>query len=609
MKTLADVLRETEGEAPDMAATEGVQPISAFLATQTATPAMPPPEETAPTRGVLPGQTSTAEALGRGALSGVTLGFEEEAGAGLQTGLEALRRRLETSETGRAALEAAGIGITPTQTTAMGQVVGPSMEPLADVYRQAREESRALTERAQASAPGAFLAGQVAGGVAQAAALPVSGMGRLAAVGAAQGLGLSEADITKGELAGAARDVTLGAGLSLAGAKAAQALPGVVRKGLEKAGLDETLKQAEKKTSQALAKFAAMRFVKATGAIQKDINKETEKQILRKGYTLGKEGMIPWSGNKEVIERNVQAAQDAAGSAMEDLLSAADTKLAQTGGTFDWGRVLMRINKEIRQKLSVTGLRVSGASLKAPVGEYAPSFYDDIAQTAARGGGFLDANKLKADIAEGPFSTMSTRLQNRVAKQVSGILNDEIETQMQKQIGGRAAAQFKKAKNVYGATKLAQKGLKTAAAREGNQFFGLTETLMAGVPAVTSAMTGATAAGAGAAGLTGLGVAIGTKLAKERGSAVLGRGAMAMREQVQKIRPAIKTTGVAIEKYLTEKPEVFGRFAQPLLEAATQSPQKLAVTDYTLANQSPEYRTLREKLEKLVEEEKGMVAE
>jgi len=598
MKTLAELLSETETKAA--AATEDVQPISAFIAQQAAEPQPAPMSAgaaTGPTRGVLPGQVGSVEAFGRGALQGVTAGFEEETGAGLQAALEAGRRTLAETGLGKAMLEAADIGTTPTQ------------EPLADVYRQAREESRAQLERAQASAPRAFLAGQLAGGVAQAAALPVSGPAQLAALGGAQALGAGQADITRGEVGKAALETGMGAGLAVAGGKLAEKLPGVVRKGLEKAGLDETLKQAEKKTSQALAKFAAMRFVKATGAIQKDINKETEKAILKKGYILGQEGMIPLSGNKEVIEKNVLAAQEAAGSAMEDLLGAADRRLAQTGKEFDWGRVLTRINKEIRGKLSVTGLRVSGASLKAPVGEYAPSFYDDIAQTAARGGGFLDANKLKTDIAEGPFSTLSTRLQNRVAKQVSGILNDEIESQMQKQIGGKAAAEFKKAKNIYGATKLAQKGLKTAAAREGNQLFGLTETLMAGVPAVTSAMTGASAAGAGAAGLTGLGVAIGTKLAKERGSAALGRGAMALREAIPNIRPALKSTGLAVEKYLTEKPELFGRFAQPLQQAASESPQSLAVADYTLANQSPEYRTLREKLEKLVEDERAQVSE
>lgn len=607
MKTLAELLAETETEATEPAP-DGVQPISVFLAEEAKAIAPSMPEtETEAVRGTLPGTVPTSEAIGRGVLSGATLGFEEEAGAGLQAGLEAMRRKAETTPLGRAALETLGVGITPTQTTAMGQVVGPDMEPLADVYRQAREESRASMERAQKTAPGAFLAGQVVGGVGQAAVAPVAGLGRLAALGGAQALGLSEADITKGEVGQAALDVATGAGLAAAGGAAAQALPGMVRKQVEKLNIDAALKSAEKKTSDALAKFAAMRFVKATGAIQKDINKETEKQILKKGFILGKEGMIPWGGSKETIAQRVAAAQADAGNAMDDLLSAADAKLQTTGQAFDWGRVLMRINKEVRQKLSVTGLRVSGASLAAPVGGYAPSFYDDIAQTAAKGGGFLDANKLKADIAEGPFSTLSTKLQTRVAKQVAGILNDEIETQMQTQIGGKAAAQFKKAKNIYGATKLAEKGLRTAAAQQGNNLFGLSEMLVGPATAGLAAATGIGGGGVGAAGALGTAAAIGAKLAKERGSAVLGRSAMALREQLPKVRPTIKSTGVAVEKYLTENPEVFGRFAQPLMEAASQGAKNLAVADYTLANQSAEYRTLREKLEKLVEEEKAGV--
>jgi hypothetical protein len=617
MRTLSDLLKETE-TAEAAAMPEDVQPISMLLAEQ-AQPAAPmaPPVEVEAVQGTLPGTVSAVEAAGRGALSGATLGFEEEAGAGIQAGLEALRRRVETSPTGRAALEAAGIGVTPTQTTAMGQIVGSDNAPLTEVYRQAREELRATTERAQRSAPGAFLAGQVAGGVAQAAAAPVTGMGRLAALGGLQALGLSEADVTKGEVGKAALDVATGAGLSVAGGKAAQALPAVVRKQAEKIGLDDVLKSAEKKTSDALAKFAAMRFVKATGAIQKDINKETEKQILKKGFILGREGMIPWSGNKEVIAKNVEAAKQQAGSAMEDILGAADAEMfvnrvdvnARGPKEFDWGRVLMRINKEIRSKLSVTGLRVSGASLKAPVGEYAPSFYDDIAQTAAKGGGFLDANRLKTDIAEGPYSTLSTKLQTRVAKQVAGILNDEIEQQLAKAVGNKAASQFAKAKNIYGATKLAEKGLKTAAAQQGNNLFGLSEMLVGPAAGGIAAVTGMGGGGVGAAGAAATAAAVATKLAKERGSAVLGRGAMAVRAKLPEIRPALKSVGVAVEKYLTEKPELFGRFAQPLMEAANQGAKNLAVADYTLANQSAEYRTLREKLDKLVEEEKAMVGE
>lgn len=81
-----------------------------------------------------------------------------------------------------------------------------------------------------------------------------------------------------------------------------------------------------------------------------------------------------------------------------------------------------------------------------------------------------------------------------------------------------------------------------------------------------------------------------------------GQTARAIRTGAPKVAQAAKSTGTAIERLLTTQPAAFGRFAQPLVEAAKQSPQQLAVTDYTLANQNPEYRTLREELLKMREE-------
>lgn len=595
--------------------------------------AMPPAQETGlaigremalpvaapqPTR--LPGQVSSTEAFGRGALAGVTSDFDEELGAAYQTYLEALRRKVESTGAGRAALEALGFGVTPTQTMAGGKVYTPEEEDLTQFYREGREMGRLEKERAQASAPKAYLGGQVVGAVGQAALLqglgvPVATPAGAVGMGALQGLGASEADLTNGELGQAALDTATGAAFGAAGyglgkglEKAAPVVGQQLSKAARKLGLDEAAQAAKTKIDDALRQFAAMRAVKATGAIQSDINKETEKQILKKGQTLLEEGLIPWSGSKAVIEQNALKAQQLAGETMEDILRTADAEMfvnrfdvaAKGAKEFDWSKVLNRINTEVRAKLGATGQRVSGASLRSGVGEFAPSLFDDIAKTASEGGGFVAANRLKSEIADGAYSTLANKLQNRVAKQVERTLNDEIERQLKEIAGAKIASEFTRAKNIYGATKLAQRGLKRAAAQQGNNLFGLSEMLAGPSLAGISAVVGAEPLGIATSGAVG---ALATKLAKDRGSAVLARGAQALRQAPGAFAQAAQAVqrrvpAQSLQRVLSQQPALFGKYAQILQQAAQQGEQQLAVTDYTLANQSEEYRKMREELMK-----------
>jgi hypothetical protein len=577
------------------------------------TPVAPPPTR-------LPGQVSGIEAFGRGTLAGVTSDFDEELGAAFQAGLEAARRRIEKSQTGRTALEALGFGVTPTQTMAGGETYTPEQEDLTKFYQEGREMGRLEKERAQASAPKAYLGGQVVGAVGQAAlagaaGVPVASLGGAVGMSAAQGLGASEADLTQGAVGEAALDTATGAALGAAAyglgkglEKAAPVVGRQLAKAAERVGLDEVAQAAKTKIDDALRQFAAMRAVKATGAIQSDINKESEKQILKKGQTLLEEGLIPWSGNKAVIEQNALKAQQLAGEAMEDILRTADAEMfvnrfdvaAKGAKEFDWGRVLSRINTEVRAKLGATGQRVSGASLRSGVGEFAPSLFDDIAKTASEGGGFVAANRLKSEIADGAYSTLANKLQNRVAKQVERTLNDEIEKQLKEIAGEKIASEFTRAKNIYGATKLAQKGLKRAAAQQGNNLFGLSEMLAGPSLAGISAVVGAEPLGIATSGAVG---ALATKLAKDRGSAVLARGAQALRQAPGAITQAAQAAqrrvpAQALQRTLSQQPALFGKYAQILQQAAQQGEQQLAVTDYTLANQSEEYRKMREELMK-----------
>jgi hypothetical protein len=123
-----------------------------------------------------PDEPSTLEAVARGVKQGVTLGFGDEITGALESAL--------TTKT----------------------------------YKQARDEARANDEAAKKAHRWGFGIGEVLGG----AAIPVPGAGvagvagmaiRGAAVGAASGLGNSEADLTEGNIGGAAKDVAYGAGI------------------------------------------------------------------------------------------------------------------------------------------------------------------------------------------------------------------------------------------------------------------------------------------------------------------------------------------------------------------------------------------------------------
>jgi hypothetical protein len=90
-------------------------------------------------------------------------------------------------------------------------------------YKLGRDSKREDIAELRAAEPAAFNAGQVAGTVAT-AAIPIAGAGKLAqagrvvAEGAASGLGSSEADLTKDDWSGAARDTAIGAAVGAVGA-------------------------------------------------------------------------------------------------------------------------------------------------------------------------------------------------------------------------------------------------------------------------------------------------------------------------------------------------------------------------------------------------------
>jgi len=146
---------------------------------------------------------SQLEAGARGLAQGATLGFGDELyGAG------------------RGALEK----MSPSEST--------KDMSLKDLYQMYRDSQRAKNKSAEQAYPKTYLAGNVVGGIAP-MALTGGSLPAAVGAGAAMGLGSSEADLTQGDIGGAAKDTAIGAGLGLAGGMAGKGLEAVGQKVLK----------------------------------------------------------------------------------------------------------------------------------------------------------------------------------------------------------------------------------------------------------------------------------------------------------------------------------------------------------------------------------------
>lgn len=147
-----------------------------------------PFDSSVPPQHDLPTDVGMGEAALRGAGQGLSLGFGDEIVGGVK---------------------AAGSKLTGN---------GKSLE---DLYTQYRDIERQRNEAASKNYPKTYMGTEIAGGIAP---MLIPGVGEAAMtakgaalIGAAGGLGASNADLTKGDVGGAAKDTAIGMGLGLGG--------------------------------------------------------------------------------------------------------------------------------------------------------------------------------------------------------------------------------------------------------------------------------------------------------------------------------------------------------------------------------------------------------
>lgn len=218
-----------------------------------------------------PTDWSPTESFGQGALQGATAGFSDELGGALGAAQEKL----------------AG---------------NPNNQSLEDLYKEYRDMHRGRNKQSEDQNPKASFAGNVAGGIGSAVMAPealaanATGIGGAAALGAASGLGTSEAPDVAGDLKNTAIGGALGAGA------------GVIGKGLGNLVNPENLDtMASKAASKAVgikpSKELTSTFDKATGKMTS--GSDVIKGI---GKTALDEGALPMTGGADnIYDKSIDA--------------------------------------------------------------------------------------------------------------------------------------------------------------------------------------------------------------------------------------------------------------------------------------------------------------
>lgn len=179
-----------------------------------------------------------------------------------------------------------------------------------DAYRAGRDEMRAANKAAHDANPRSFMAGEFGGSLPM-ALLPFGAAGKGAtlgakvwngmktggAIGAAAGLGASNADLTQGEVGQAALDTGTG---GLMGAGIGGALPPLFSLGGALASRVTTPMRALMKPQQVAAEHIADRFAKDAGGVWPNSPRQIANSVSQNIPAIGPESMLADAGGTNV---------------------------------------------------------------------------------------------------------------------------------------------------------------------------------------------------------------------------------------------------------------------------------------------------------------------
>lgn len=493
----------------------------------------------------------------RGLAQGATLGFADE----ISGGVEALWEKAKGDP------------------TAFGEL-----------YKKARDESRANFKAAQEANPLSYTAGEIGGAVgtafipgmqAASGAKLAAVAGRAALAGGVAGLGTSEADLTEGEIGQAALDTAKGAALGGVMGAAAQG----AGKGLEKLAASKTTEKVATKVADKADEIAEMQAARALGAERgtiKKLGKEKVREIGR--YALdevdpvtGKPIVTAFANTDDMIARN-EALQMLGGEKMDEVYTAIDEAGASTFNPLD---TAVKVDEKI------------GDFWRSPINRGETNQLENTIESMLMRGDkpipLREAQVLKEELGKVANWKNNVNItdKERMAREAYHVVSQSIDEATQtgaEAIGkGGLLKTLQEGKKLYGSSKGAEDLLNNRFAREqGNKMFGLTDTIT------------------GAAGLVGAVPTGGTSLALAPGAVLLKKGVEKYGSQLSAV------TADRVADAVRKSPQLLGKFSNVMQKAAQRGPQAVAATHFLLQQQDPAYR---EQMKAIEESSRGETEE
>lgn len=346
---------------------------------------------------------SAPESFGQGLVTGSTLGFSDELGGAEGAMMEKL-------------------------------FGNPDKKSTKELYQEYRDFQRHRNKQFEQANPKSSLAGNIAGAMATGAAIPgATSLGGATALGATQGLGSSNADLTSGapgDVAQAAKDTAIGAGLGAGGQMLGSAAGKMLNpQSLEAAGSKMATSVVGGKPSKELA----TQWVKQGEHWVPEQGSDIVKGI---GKTAVEEGALPTTGGASAIYDKTLDAIDKNESKLNPLLKQAQSSLDDNleGHLDDVGHVgdkMATFMNDFLDKIPTTSKK---EGLTSKIFEtYAPKMQE----VADADGNLVKLNALKQEFQQsarelnkGIYNNpnqMETATEAQFVKQLGGIVKQHIE--------------------------------------------------------------------------------------------------------------------------------------------------------------------------------------
>ena len=297
-------------------------------------------------------------------------------------------------------------------------------------YARVRDMMRRENAQAQKGHPIAYAGGQLAGAVATpgpkgAGAARLAKQGAM--YGALAGAGLSEADLVKGDVGGAATDTAIGAGTGAVLAPTVGSISGRIGRWLQKQSQNNALKALGLRAG--ISNQLTKRGYESADEARELGKAALDMELIRPGRTAA-----------DVAER-AGFAKEVQGARISQALSDADA----TGVPFDANEAAWVASQKAAGSsgLSPTAAREAGR---------AAALVDDVTALpqSQAGSTFESANRLKSDMYQGINYATDPTLKTQLERRVASGLRESIEDQMSRAAGPDVADELRAANRAYG---------------------------------------------------------------------------------------------------------------------------------------------------------------